>query len=329
MKNVLITGGAGFVGSHLAERRLAAGCRVHAYDNLCTGSLQNVAHLRKKPHFSLTTADILEEENLDQAIAKADEVFHLAAAVGVKRIMENPVETIITNVRGTENVLSSCARHDRPVLITSTSEVYGKAMEVGGNGKPLAEDDNWTLGPTKVRRWAYACSKAMDEFLARAYFEEKGLPVILVRLFNTVGPRQTGRYGMVIPNFVQRALSHEPIPVYGDGKQTRSFTHVADAVRAMVSLMACPEARGEVVNIGSGEVISIQALAEKILHLTQSRSPIKLVPYKEVYAEGFEDMRARTPDISKLKKLTGYRPEKTLDHILQDVADHFRHHPTA
>jgi len=169
----------------------------------------------------------------------------------------------------------------------------------------------------------------MDEFLARAYFEEKGLPVILVRLFNTVGPRQTGRYGMVIPNFVQRALSQEPIPVYGDGEQTRSFTHVADAVRAMVSLMACPAARGEVVNIGSGEVISIQALAEKILRLTQSRSPIKLVPYREIYAEGFEDMRARTPDIAKLKKLTGYRPEKTLDHILQDVADHFRHHPTS
>lgn len=323
----LITGGAGFVGSHLAESLLAEGHEVHAFDNLSTGSLLNVQALKSNKNFRLTTADILDEKKLETAVRAADAVYHLAAAVGVRWIMENPVETIITNVRGTENILAAAARHGKPVLITSTSEVYGKAMEVGGNGKPLAEDDNWTLGPTRVRRWAYACSKAMDEFLARAYFDEKGLPVVLVRLFNTVGPRQTGRYGMVIPNFVQRALLHEPIPVYGDGQQTRSFTHVADAVRAMRALMDCPAARGEVVNIGSGEVISIRGLAEKILQLTGSRSPIKLVPYAEVYAEGFEDMRERTPDISKLRRLADYRPQKTLEDILRDVIGHFRTAP--
>lgn len=323
----LITGGAGFVGSHLAESLLAGGHEVHAFDNLSTGSLLNVQAFQSNKNFRLTTADILDEKKLETAVRAADAVYHLAAAVGVRWIMENPVETIITNVRGTENILASAARHGKPVLITSTSEVYGKAMEVGGHGKPLAEDDNWTLGPTRVRRWAYACSKAMDEFLARAYFDEKGLPVVLVRLFNTVGPRQTGRYGMVIPNFVQRALLHEPIPVYGDGQQTRSFTHVADAVRAMRALMDCPKARGEVVNIGSGEVISIRGLAEKILQLTGSSSPIKLVPYTEVYAEGFEDMRERTPDISKLRNLANYRPQKTLEDILRDVIDHFRTAP--
>jgi len=321
----LITGGAGFVGSHLAESLLAEGHEVHAFDNLSTGSLLNVQALKSNKNFRLTTADILDEKKLETAVRAADAVYHLAAAVGVRWIMENPVETIITNVRGTENILAAAARHGKPVLITSTSEVYGKAMEVGGNGKPLAEDDNWTLGPTRVRRWAYACSKAMDEFLARAYFDEKGLPVVLVRLFNTVGPRQTGRYGMVIPNFVQRALLHEPIPVYGDGQQTRSFTHVADAVRAMRALMDCPAARGEVVNIGSGEVISIRGLAEKVLKMTGSRSRLKFIPYRQIYAEGFEDMRARTPDIAKLRRLTGYRPEHSLDDILADVIDHFRH----
>jgi len=321
---ILITGGAGFVGSHLAERLLRQGHEVHAYDNLSTGSLLNVRPLRAHRKFRLTTADILEEKKLETAIRSADQIYHLAAAVGVRWIMENPVETIITNVRGTENVLAAAAKHGKPTLVTSTSEVYGKAMEVGGR-KKLAEGDDWTLGPTRVRRWAYACSKAMDEFLARAYFDEKGLPVVIVRLFNTVGPRQTGRYGMVIPNFVQRALLHEPIPIHGDGKQTRSFTHVADAVRAMTELMKKPKARGEVVNIGSGEVISIRGLAEKVLHMTGSQSRLKFIPYHQIYAEGFEDMRARTPDIAKLRRLTGYRPEHSLDDILADVIDHFRH----
>jgi len=313
------------VGSHLAEFLLRAGHVVHAYDNLSTGSLANLQSLKTHPRFRLTTADILEEKKLEAAIRSADQIYHLAAAVGVRWIMENPVETIITNVRGAENVLAAAAKHGKPALVTSTSEVYGKAMEVGGQ-KKLSEGDNWTLGPTRVRRWAYACSKAMDEFLARAYFDEKGLPVVIVRLFNTVGPRQTGRYGMVIPNFVQRALLHEPIPIYGDGRQTRSFTHVTDAVRAMTSLMKKPKARGEVVNIGSGEVISIRGLAEKVLQMTGSKSRLKFIPYRQVYAEGFEDMRARTPDIGKLRKLTGYRPRKTLRDILTDVIDHFQHH---
>ena len=322
---ILITGGAGFVGSHLAGSLLQEGHEVHAYDNLSTGSLVNIQTLKGHKKFRLTTADILEEKKLGAAIRAADQIYHLAAAVGVRWIMENPVETIITNVRGTENVLAAAARHGKPTLVTSTSEVYGKAMEVGGH-KKLAEGDNWTLGPTRVRRWAYACSKAMDEFLARAYFDEKGLPVVIVRLFNTVGPRQTGRYGMVIPNFVQRALLHEPIPIYGDGKQTRSFTHVSDAVRAITSLMRTPKAKGEVVNIGSGEVISIRGLAEKVLKMTGSRSRLKFIPYRQIYAEGFEDMRARTPDIAKLRKLTGYRPQKSLRNILSDVIDHFQHH---
>lgn len=275
--------------------------------------------------FKFTTADVLDEKALDKAVRDCDQIYHLAAAVGVRWIMENPVETIITNVRGTENLLSVASRYGKKILITSTSEVYGKAMEVGNNGKALAEDDNWTLGPTRIRRWAYACSKAMDEFLARAYFEEKGLEVVVVRLFNTVGPRQTGRYGMVIPNFVQRALLHEPLLVHGDGQQTRSFTHVHDAVEAMVALMESPKALGEVVNIGSGQVVTIRDLAEKVVRMMGSSSQLKLIPYKELYAEGFEDMRARTPDISKLHALTGFKTKKSLEDILEDVVHHFRH----
>lgn len=322
---ILITGGAGFVGSHLGEVLLARGHYVHAYDNLQTGSLANLEHHKSMKAFKFTTADVLDEKALDEAVRDCDQIYHLAAAVGVRWIMENPVETIITNVRGTENLLYAASRYGKKILITSTSEVYGKAMEVGNNGKSLAEDDNWTLGPTRIRRWAYACSKAMDEFLARAYFEEKGLEVVVVRLFNTVGPRQTGRYGMVIPNFVQRALLHEPLPVHGDGQQTRSFTHVQDAVEAMVALMESPKALGEVVNIGSGQVVAIRDLAEKVVRMVGSSSQLKLIPYKEIYSEGFEDMRARTPDISKLHGLTGFKAKKSLEDILEDVVHHFRH----
>lgn len=321
---IFITGGAGFVGSHLAEQLLRQGHKVHAYDNLSTGSLQNVRHLREYRRFKLTIGDILDEKKLEAPIRSSDQVYHLAAAVGVRWIMENPVETIITNVRGAENVLAAAARHGKPTLLTSTSEVYGKAMEMSGR-KKLAEKDDWTLGPTRMRRWAYACSKAVDEFLARAYFDEKGLPVVIVRLFNTVGPRQTGRYGMVIPNFTQRALLHEPILIHGDGRQTRSFTHVKDTIWAMAELMKRPKARGEVVNIGSGEVISIRRLAEKVLQMTKSQSRLKFIPYHQVYNEGFEDMRARTPDIAKLRSLTGYRPKHSLHNILTDVINHFRH----
>lgn len=323
LQRFLITGGAGFIGSHLAEHLLQEGHRVHVLDNLSTGSLENIKHLRKRENFTITFADILDEKKTSRAIQSADFVFHLAAAVGVKKIMDSPVETIMTNVRGTENILNMADRHGRPVLITSTSEVYGKAMAVKNDGKRLSEGDDWTLGPTTKRRWAYACSKALDEFLARAFFEEKKLRVFLVRLFNTVGPRQSGRYGMVIPTFVRAALRKEPIPVFGDGCQTRSFTHVADAVRAMILLSRCPEASGEVVNIGSGETISILNLAKKIQKITQSSSPIRLIPYEKQFPEGFEDMQDRTPDTSKLKKLTGFSATLSLDDILRDVLSYF------
>jgi len=318
-RKILVTGGAGFIGSHLAEAHLFAGDQVHVFDNLSTGSLANVKSLKRYSHFKVTVSDIMDEKQVSHAIREADYVYHLAAAVGVKRIMENPVETILTNVRGTENILLAANQHQKKVLIASTSEVYGKAMALKKCGQSLAESDDWTLGPTTKRRWAYACSKAMDEFLARAFYEEKNLRVILIRLFNTVGARQTSRYGMVIPTFVQAALRHEPILVHGNGAQTRSFTHVEDAVRAMMLLMNCPGAIGEVFNIGSGETISILKLAKKIKQATQSRSQIIKIPYEKIYPHGFEDMQARTPNIKKLNQITGYTPKKNLNHIIEDV----------
>lgn len=322
-KSFLITGGAGFVGSHLAEKLLKLGNSVHILDNLSTGRLENIRHLQKRSGFKLTIADILDEKKVNRAIESSDFVYHLAAAVGVKKIMDNPVETIMTNVRGTENILTRANLHRKPVLITSTSEVYGKAMAVRKNRKSLSENDDWTLGPTNKRRWAYACSKAMDEFLARAYFEEKGLRVVLVRLFNTVGPRQTGRYGMVIPTFVQAALRNEPISVYGNGQQTRSFTHVDDAVQAMILLSKCRAAEGEVINVGQKKPITIQNLAKKIVKLAKSSSQIKFISYKKVFPSGFEDMQDRTPNTSKLKKLTGYSAQRCLDDILKDVIQYY------
>jgi UDP-glucose 4-epimerase len=281
--------------------------------------LCDVEHLVGIPGFTYTIDDMLNHPSLDQAVAECDRIFHLAAAVGVKLIMEKPVETIITNVRGTEMVLEYAHKHGKKVFIASTSEVYGKAMEVDGGPRALSEQDNWTLGPTNKRRWAYAYSKALDEFMALAYFDEKNLPVVIARFFNTVGPRQSGRYGMVIPNFVQSALRDEPILVYGDGEQSRSFTHVADAVRAITVLMDCKEAEGEVFNVGNGAEITMNALARKVRALTDSQSEIRNVPYREVYGGGFEDMRRRTPDISKIRAFVGSQPEHDINTILADV----------
>lgn len=320
----LITGGAGFIGSHLADYLLAQGHEVHVVDNLSTGRLENIEHLTGYDRFSYTIGNILDYHTLERAVENCDRIFHLAAAVGVKLIMDRPVETIITNVQGTENVLKLANYHRKKVLVASTSEVYGKSMDSNGAIEQLAEDDDWTLGPTTKRRWAYACSKAIDEFLTLAYYDEKKLPVVVARFFNTVGPRQTGRYGMVIPNFVQRALMNEPILVYGDGSQSRCFTYVGDAVRAIAKLIETPEAEGQVFNIGSNEEITMNELAERVRLLAESTSEIVHVPYEQAYGRGFEDMRRRTPDISKLQAAIGYRPSYTTDSILREVIDFFR-----
>jgi UDP-glucose 4-epimerase len=320
----LVTGGAGFIGSHLADHLLEQGHRVHALDNLSTGSLDNLRHLDGEERFELTIGNVLDYHTLERCVAACDCIVHLAAAVGVKLIMEKPVETITTNVQGTENVLRLADYYDCRTLVASTSEVYGKSMEKEASIDRLAETDDWVLGPTSKRRWAYACSKAMDEFLARAYHDEKGLSVVAARFFNTVGPRQTGQYGMVIPTFVEQALAGEPIRVYGDGEQTRCFTHVADAVEAVSALAGREESAGEVYNIGNSEEVSINELAERVRALTGSRSPIEHVPYEAVYGAGFEDMRRRTPDLGKIRAAIGYAPSRTLDDILEAVVAHRR-----
>ncbi len=322
-RKVLITGAAGFIGSHLADRLVSDGLDVIGIDNLTTGSLQNIASLNNHSRFQLVVDTILNESRMDALVAQCDEVYHLAAAVGVKLIMNRPVETLETNVRGTEVVLRCANRHKKKVLITSTSEVYGKAMDDNG-GAPLREDGDSLIGPTSRRRWAYACSKALDEFLALAYHEEKKLPVIIVRLFNTVGPRQTGQYGMVVPNFVQKALLNKPIIVYGDGSQSRSFTHVSDVVEALVRLMAEPRAVGQVVNVGNPQEITIRELAELVKEMTGSRSEIEYIPYERAYGPGFEDMRRRCPDITKLKELTGFTPQVDLRGIVQSVIAYYQ-----
>lgn len=322
--NFLITGGAGFIGSHLADHLIDRGHHVHVIDNLSTGRLENIRHLLDRPHFTHTIGNVLDYHTLERHVEQCDRIVHLAAAVGVKLIMEEPVETIVTNVQGTENVLKLANYHRKKVLVASTSEVYGKSMDNDGAISMLHEDNDWTLGPTTKRRWAYACSKAIDEFLAMAYHDEKQLPVVIARFFNTVGPRQTGRYGMVIPNFVQRALKDEPIQVHGDGEQSRCFTHVSDVVRAIVDLLDSPEAEGQVFNIGGDEEITMNALAERVRELAGSSSEITHIPYEEVYGEGFEDMQRRTPDISKLRATIGYEPTFSIDDILQSVIDYFR-----
>jgi nucleoside-diphosphate-sugar epimerase len=316
---VLITGGAGFVGSHLAETLLARGDEVCALDNLSTGSIDNIAHLKSHPKFSYTIDTVTNEPILAELVDRSDVVVHLAAAVGVKLIVEAPVHTIETNVHGTEVVLKLANKKKKLVLIASTSEVYGKSADV-----PFREDADLVLGPSHKHRWAYACSKLIDEFLALAYWKERKLPVIIVRLFNTVGPRQTGQYGMVIPNFVRQALAGQPITVFGDGQQSRSFTYVGDVVRAVVALIDEPRAIGHVFNIGNGFEITIGDLAERIRTLTGSRSEIVKIPYDQAYEAGFEDMPRRVPDISKIKALVGYAPTVELDEILTRVIEHFR-----
>ena len=316
---VLITGGAGFVGSHLAEALLERGDEVFVLDNLSTGAIENIGHLKNHPRFHYTIDTITNEPLLAELIDRSDTVVHLAAAVGVKLIVEAPVHTIETNVHGTEVVLKHANKKKKLVLIASTSEVYGKSTEV-----PFREDADLVLGPTVKHRWAYACSKMIDEFLALAYWKERKLPVIIVRLFNTVGPRQTGQYGMVIPTLVRQALAGQPITVFGDGSQSRSFTYVGDVVRAMVALIDEPRAVGQVFNIGNGSEITIGDLAEKIKVMTDSRSSIRRVPYEQAYEAGFEDMPRRVPDISKLRSLVGYEPTVGLDEILERVIEHFR-----
>jgi len=311
---VLITGGAGFVGSHLAEALLERGDEVFVIDDLSTGSIDNITHLKSHPKFHYTIDTITNEPVLAELLDRCDTIVHLAAAVGVKLIVEAPVRTIETNVHGTEVVLKLANKKKKLVLIASTSEVYGKSTSV-----PFREDADLVLGPTSKHRWAYACSKMIDEFLALAYWKERKLPVIVVRLFNTVGPRQTGQYGMVVPSFVRQALTGQPITVFGDGSQSRSFTYVGDVVRAMVALINEPKAIGQVFNIGNGAEISIVDLAEKIKSLTGSQSPIVKIPYDQAYEAGFEDMPRRVPDISKIRALVGYEPTVQLDDILARV----------
>jgi len=315
----LLTGGAGFVGSHLAETLLGLGHQVIVLDDLSTGSMENIAQLKGRPGFEYVINSVMNEPLTAELIDGADVVFHLAAAVGVKLIVEAPVRTIETNVHGTEVVLRHASKKGKLVVVFSTSEVYGKSQAV-----PFHEDADLVLGPTPKHRWAYACSKAIDEFLALAYYRERHLPVIVVRLFNTVGPRQTGRYGMVIPNFVQQALAGEPITVYGDGTQSRSFTDVSDVVGALVKLMREPKAVGEVFNIGNTEEITILDLARKVRLATGSDSPVTFVPYDEAYEAGFEDMPRRVPDLTKIHACIGYRPTLGLDEILQRVIAHTR-----
>ena len=316
---VLITGGAGFVGSHLAEALLERGDHVSVIDNLSTGSIDNIAHLKSHPRFDYTIDTVENEPLLAELIDRADVVIHLAAAVGVKLIVEQPVHTIETNVHGTEVVLKLANKKKKLVLIASTSEVYGKSATV-----PFSEDDDLVLGPTSKHRWAYACSKLIDEFLALAYWKERKLPVIIVRLFNTVGPRQTGQYGMVIPNFVRQALAGQPITVFGDGTQSRSFTYVGDVVNALIALIDEPKAVGQVFNIGNGREISIGELAEKVKTMAGSQSEIVRIPYDQAYESGFEDMPRRVPDITRINKLVGYRPTVELDEILARVIEHVR-----
>ena len=315
----LITGGAGFIGSHLSEALLDGGLQVHVLDNLSTGSIDNITHLQGRIGFSYNIDSVDNEPLLADLTDRADVVFHFAAAVGVKLIVEQPVHTIETNVHGTEAVLKHANKKKKLVVIASTSEVYGKSLDI-----PFREDSDLVLGPTPKHRWAYACSKAIDEFLALAYWKERKLPVIIVRLFNTVGPRQTGQYGMVIPSFVQQALAGQPITVFGDGTQCRSFTHVSDVVRALTALMVEPKAVGEVINIGNIEEISISDLAERVKRLTGSASPIRLIPYGQAYESGFEDMPRRLPDLTKVRGMIGYEPRHDLDSILKDVIEYFR-----
>lgn len=316
--NYLITGGAGFIGSHLVEALLKDGHNVAIIDDLSTGSILNIDHVKKEPRFQYVLDTVMNRAAMMEMIDRADVIMHLAAAVGVRLIVESPVRTIETNIKGTEVVLELAAKKKKKVLIASTSEVYGKASKV-----PFCEDDDLVMGATGKGRWSYACSKMIDEFLALAYWREKQVPTVVVRLFNTVGPRQTGQYGMVVPRFVSQARHNEPITVYGDGTQRRCFTWVGDVVRALIALSQHPGAVGEIFNLGSTEEVTILELAERAKGLTGSQSPILFVPYEQAYAKGFEDMSRRVPSIEKAERLIGYRPTMGLDGILKSVNAYF------
>ncbi len=313
-KRILVTGGAGFIGSHLCEKLLEHGCQVEALDDLSTGSIHNIEHLTKQDKFKLTVGSVLDDQAVAIAVDRADAVYHMAAAVGVRLIVENPVKTIETNISGTETVLRHVMKKRKPILVASTSEVYGKRSHV-----PFNEEDDLILGSSRRPRWAYACSKLMDEFLALAHHRENKLPVVIARLFNTVGPRQTGTYGMVIPRFVEQALNNQAITVYGDGSQTRTFCHVEDAVRGLIDLLAAKSCYGNVYNVGGQREIPIKELAELIVALSKSSSQIQEIPFEEAYDKDFEDMQRRVPDLSKISKAIGYQPEKQIEDIIRDV----------
>jgi UDP-glucose 4-epimerase len=316
----LITGGAGFIGSHLAEELLGRGHQVVALDNLATGSLENIAHLRESPGFSFHYGSILEAASLSSLVEQADCIYHLAAAVGVMHVLEHPVVALETNAGGTENILRLAVEHGKKkVVLASSSEVYGKAAKI-----PFCEDDDIVLGPTSVSRWGYACAKAFDEFLGLAYHQQEGLPVVVLRFFNTIGPRQQGRYGMVVPRFVAQARAGEPITVHGDGEQMRSFTYVKDVAKAVVDISQAPAAEGQVFNIGSSREISINGLARLVRQTLNSKSEIVHIPYSAVYGPGFEDSQRRLPDISRIQKYISYNPTTDLAFIVREIADTMR-----
>jgi UDP-glucose 4-epimerase len=318
-EKVLVTGGAGFIGSHLCELLLSRDSEVWALDDLSTGSLDNVDALRERRDFHLVVDSVLSPAVVNELVHKVDVVYHLAAAVGVRLIVEKPVHTLVTNLQGTEVVLDHCHRFGKRVLVASTSEVYGDHREE----RPLTEGDRRIYGPTTQRRWAYADSKAMDEFLALAYHQERGLDCVIVRLFNTVGPRQSGQYGMVIPRFVEGAIANAPLEIFGDGNQTRCFCHVADTIEALHQLME-RGASGEIYNVGNRERIRIDELARRIIELTGSSSGVEHIPYDKVYGQGIEDMLHRIPDTTKIHEAVGWEPHRSLDEILADVIEHVR-----
>jgi UDP-glucose 4-epimerase len=315
----LITGGAGFVGSHLADKLHREGHDIVVIDDLSTGRYSNVAHLEGKERFQLIIGTVLNDPMMERLIRQTDRVFHMASAVGVKLIMEQPVKTIETIFGGTEIILKYCSRYRKRVLIPSTSEVYGKGVSV-----PFSETDDVVTGATSKHRWAYACAKALDEFLALAHWKETRLPVVVVRLFNTVGPRQTGQYGMVVPNFIKSALKNEPLTIHGNGTQSRCFGHVLDVIEGLARLPENPECFGQVINIGNDEEVSILDLAKRTIEMTGSKSEIKYISYDEAYGDGFEDMQRRVPNLAKANKLIGYKPTRTLVNIIEDVSEQFR-----
>jgi UDP-glucose 4-epimerase len=320
---VLITGGAGFIGSHLADHLLAQDAEIWAVDNLSTGAIGNIEHLKNHPRYHYQIESIMNVPAVAELVDRVDVIFHLAAAVGVRLIVESPVRTIETNIRGTEIILEQAAKKKKMVLIASTSEVYGKANKV-----PFCEDDDLVIGAPVKGRWSYACSKATDEFLALAYWKERRVPVIIARFFNTVGPRQTGRYGMVLPNFVRQALAGEPLTIFGDGQQTRCFGYVGDVVEALGKLIRTEKAVGEIFNIGNDEEVTIEALARRVIQITASQSQIVYVPYDQAYEAGFEDMQRRVPSLEKIRRFIGYHPKTSLNEIIQKVVDYQRSQST-